>query len=143
MFAAALVFLMQAGFALLEGGMARSKNAVNVIMKNYMDTCVGGLIFWLFGFGLMFGTNITGWIGSDWFMPQSASNWDWSFILFQMMFAATACTIASGAMAERVRYSAYLIGACVITGSHLSRLRRVGVGKPCRRQRLAKRNGVY
>jgi Amt family ammonium transporter len=116
MFAAALVFLMQAGFALLEGGMARSKNAVNVIMKNYMDTCVGGLIFWLFGFGLMFGTNITGWIGSDWFMPHSASNWDWSFILFQMMFAATACTIASGAMAERVRYSAYLIGACVITG---------------------------
>lgn len=116
MLAAALVFLMQAGFALLEGGMARSKNAVNVIMKNYMDACAGGLIFWLFGFGLMFGTNHTGWIGTDWFMPQAASSWDWSFILFQMMFAATACTIASGAMAERVRYSAYLTGACLITG---------------------------
>lgn len=116
MTAAALVFLMQAGFALLEGGMARSKNAVNVIMKNYMDACAGGLIFWLVGFGLMFGTNLSGWIGTDWFMPQTASNWDWSFILFQMMFAATACTIASGAMAERVRYSAYLAGACMITG---------------------------
>lgn len=116
MVAAALVFLMQAGFALLEGGMARSKNAVNVIMKNYMDACAGGLIFWLVGFGLMFGSNPTGWIGTDWFMPQSASDWDWSFILFQMMFAATACTIASGAMAERIRYSAYLLGACLITG---------------------------
>lgn len=116
MTAAAVVFLMQAGFALLEGGMARSKNAVNVIMKNYMDACAGGLIFWLVGFGLMFGTNLSGWIGTDWFMPQTASNWDWSFILFQMMFAATACTIASGAMAERVRYSAYLAGACMITG---------------------------
>lgn len=116
MVAAALVFLMQAGFALLEGGMARSKNAVNVIMKNYMDACAGGLIFWLLGFGIMFGSNATGWIGTDWFMPRSASSWDWSFILFQMMFAATACTIASGAMAERVRYSAYLAGACLITG---------------------------
>lgn len=116
MLAAALVFLMQAGFALLEGGMARSKNAVNVIMKNYMDTCAGGLIFWLLGFGLMFGSNHSGWIGTDWFMPVNASEWDWSFILFQMMFAATACTIASGAMAERVRYSAYLAGACLITG---------------------------
>lgn len=116
MTAAALVFLMQAGFALLEGGMARSKNAVNVIMKNYMDACAGGLIFWLIGFGLMFGSNPTGWIGTDWFMPQNASDWDWSFLLFQMMFAATSCTIASGAMAERIRYSAYLLGACLITG---------------------------
>ncbi len=116
MVASALVFLMQAGFALLEGGMARSKNAVNVIMKNYMDACVGGVIFWLVGFGLMFGANPSGWFGTNWFMPQSGSSWDWSFILFQMMFAATACTIASGAMAERVRYSAYLVGACLITG---------------------------
>jgi len=54
---AGLVFFMQAGFALLEGGMARSKNAVNVLMKNYMDVCVGGILFWLVGFGLMFGNN--------------------------------------------------------------------------------------
>ena len=116
MVAAALVFFMQAGFALLEGGMSRSKNAVNVIMKNYMDACVGGLIFWLLGYGLMFGANPTGWFGTDLFMLQSGEAWDWSFLLFQMMFAATACTIASGAMAERVRYSSYLIGACLITG---------------------------
>ncbi|MDP2227668.1 MAG: ammonium transporter [Moraxellaceae bacterium] len=116
MVAAALVFLMQAGFALLEGGMARSKNAVNVIMKNNMDVCVGGLIFWVLGFGLMFGANPSGWFGTDWFMPSTGEAWDWSFILFQMMFAATACTIASGAMAERVRYNTYLIGACLITG---------------------------
>lgn len=116
MVAAALVFFMQAGFALLEGGMSRSKNSVNVIMKNYMDACAGGLIFWLLGYGLMFGANPTGWFGTDLFMPQSGEAWDWSFLLFQMMFAATACTIASGAMAERVRYSSYLIGACLITG---------------------------
>jgi Amt family ammonium transporter len=116
MTASAFVFLMQAGFALIEGGMARSKNAVNVIMKNYMDACVGGLIFWLFGFGLMFGANPTGWVGTDHFMPQSGSSWGWSFLLFQMMFAATACTIASGAMAERIRFGAYLAGACLITG---------------------------
>lgn len=115
MTAACLVFLMQAGFALLEGGMARSKNTVNVVMKNYMDTCVGGLVFWAVGFGLMFGTNLSGWFGQDHFFPQDGTDWNWSFILFQMMFAATATTIVSGAIAERMRYPAYLIGACVIT----------------------------
>ncbi len=116
MTAAILVFFMQAGFALLEGGMARSKNAVNVIMKNYMDCCVGGLLFYLVGYGLMFGTNPSGWIGEDSFMPTVGSDWSWSFILFQMMFAATATTIVSGAAAERMRYSGYLIGACLISG---------------------------
>ena len=115
MTASALVFLMQAGFALVEGGMARSKNAVNVIMKNYMDCCIGGVIFWFLGFGLMFGANQTGWFGTDLFMLSNGSHWDYSFLLFQMMFAATATTIVSGAMAERMRYSAYLIGACLIT----------------------------
>ncbi|MDZ4337692.1 MAG: ammonium transporter, partial [Pseudomonas sp.] len=61
--ASVLVFFMQAGFALLESGMSRAKNAVNVMMKNYMDGCVGGITFWLLGFGLMFGSNITGWFG--------------------------------------------------------------------------------
>lgn len=116
MTAAALVFLMQAGFALVEGGMSRSKNTVNVIMKNYMDCCLGGIIFWVIGFGLMFGANHTGWFGTDLFMLNNGSAWDYSFLLFQMMFAATATTIVSGAMAERARYSAYLIGACVISG---------------------------
>ncbi len=113
---AALVFFMQAGFALLESGMARSKNAVNVLMKNYLDACVGGLIFWLIGFGLMFGENPTGWFGTSLFAPNSTTGLDWTFLFFQMMFAATSTTIASGAMAERIHFRAYLIGACVISG---------------------------
>lgn len=114
--ASVLVFFMQAGFALLESGMSRAKNAVNVMMKNYMDGCVGGITYWLFGFGLMFGSNITGWFGMSHFAPHDGQPWDFTFLLFQMMFAATAATIASGAMAERTRYSAYLIGAVVISG---------------------------
>ena len=114
--AAALVFLMQAGFALLESGMSRSKNSLNVAMKNYMDLCVGTLIFWAVGYGLMFGTNSSGWFGTDGFFPNDAEPMTWGVLLFQSMFAATACTIASGAMAERTRYNAYLIGAFVICG---------------------------
>lgn len=114
--ASALVFLMQAGFALLESGMSRAKNALNVVMKNYMDVCVGSLIFWAVGYGLMFGSNHSGWFGTDNFFLDSADLGTWGFLLFQMMFAATAVTIASGAMAERTRYNGYLIGALVITG---------------------------
>lgn len=114
--ASVLVFFMQAGFALLESGMSRAKNAVNVMMKNYMDGCVGGIVFWLVGFGLMFGANATGWYGMSHFAPHQGEAWDFTFLLFQMMFAATAATIASGAMAERTRYGAYLVGAMVISG---------------------------
>lgn len=113
--ASCLVFFMQAGFAMLEAGMVRSKNAVNVIMKNYIDMCFGAIGFWLVGFGLMFGTNPTGWIGTDFFMPEFDSNWDFSFLFYQMMFAATAATIVSGALAERIRYWAYVICAVVIS----------------------------
>jgi len=111
-----LVFLMQAGFALVESGMARAKNAVNVIMKNYMDVCVCSVIFWALGYGLMFGANSSGWFGASHFLPSTLAGWDWTFLFFQMMFAATATTIASGAMAERIHFHAYLIGACVIAG---------------------------
>jgi Amt family ammonium transporter len=114
--ASALVFFMQAGFALLESGMSRAKNAVNVMMKNFMDGAVGSLVFWLVGFGLMFGSNLTGWIGQSHFAPDSGAPWDFTFLLFQMMFAATAATIASGAMAERTQYGAYLAGAVIICG---------------------------
>jgi ammonium transporter, Amt family len=114
--AAALVFFMQTGFALLESGMARSKNAVNVVMKNYMDLCLGSLIFWAVGFGLMFGVNESGFFGTTHLFPQFDSEWPYTFLLFQMLFAATATTIASGAMAERTRYMGYLVGAMVITG---------------------------
>jgi len=113
--AGAMVFLMQAGFALLETGMVRAKNAVNVMMKNYMDLCVGTLLFWLVGYGLMFGDNPTGLYGTNLFGLASAPNWDYTLIFFQIMFAATAATIVSGAMAERTNYIAYLIGTCGIT----------------------------
>jgi Amt family ammonium transporter len=113
--AGAMVFLMQAGFAMLETGMVRAKNAVNVMMKNYMDLCVGTLLFWLVGYGLMFGDNPTGFYGTTLFGLASAPNWDYTLIFFQIMFAATAATIVSGAMAERTNYMAYLIGTCGIT----------------------------
>lgn len=114
--ASALVFFMQAGFALLESGMTRSKNAINVIMKNYLDVCLGSIAFWAFGFGLMFGINPTGLFGTSAFFVHDASSWDYSYLLFQTMFAATAATIASGAMAERSRFSGYLIGSMIVTG---------------------------
>lgn len=112
--AAALVFFMQAGFALLESGMSRTKNAVNVMMKNYMDVCIGTLLFWLLGYGIMFGDNISGLFGTSHFAVSDADPWDYTFLLFQTMFAATAVTICSGAMAERTKYDAYLIAACFI-----------------------------
>jgi Amt family ammonium transporter len=114
--AAALVFFMQAGFALLESGMSRSKNAVNVVMKNYMDVCIGSIIFWMIGYGLMFGDNATGFFGITHFFPQNLTDMGYSFLLFQTMFAATAVTIASGAMAERTRYHGYLLGALLVSG---------------------------
>lgn len=111
-----LVFFMQAGFALVESGSVRSKNTVNVLMKNYMDACLGGLIFWLFGFGLMFGLNQTGWLGMSHFAPNQLDDWHWNLLFFQMMFAATATTIASGAMAERIHFVAYVVSAIVVSG---------------------------
>lgn len=111
-----LVFFMQAGFALVESGSVRSKNTVNVLMKNYMDACLGGLVFWLVGFGLMFGVNASGWIGTSHFAPNDLDDWHWNLLFFQMMFAATATTIASGAMAERIHFVAYIVGAAVVSG---------------------------
>lgn len=116
MVAAILVFFMQAGFALLESGASRSKNAVNVMMKNLTDVCIGSLVFYFIGFGLMMGDNPSGFFGTNHFMPQNLSNFDWAILLFQMMFAATAVTIASGAMAERVHFGAYILAAACICG---------------------------
>ncbi len=114
--AGALVFLMQAGFALLESGMSRSKNAVNVIMKNYSDICFGSIAFCLVGFGIMFGTNPNGLFGIDHFFMNSFTNYDYSLLFFQTMFAATAATIVSGAMAERTQFFPYLMGSILIMG---------------------------
>ncbi|CAG0995082.1 Ammonium transporter [Methylophilaceae bacterium] len=113
--AGAMVFMMQPGFAMLESGMARAKNAVNVMMKNYMDICVGALLFWALGYGLMFGANPSGWIGTDLFAMSEGGGLDYTLLFFQIMFAATAATIVSGAMAERTNYFGYLVGAMGIT----------------------------
>ncbi len=111
---AALVFFMQAGFAMLESGMVRSKNSINVIMKNYTDMCFGALLFWGVGYGIMAGTCTNGLWGTDGFMFQGDA-WDYMVLVYQIMFAATAATIVSGALAERIRFSAYLMVAMVIT----------------------------
>ncbi|MEN8720902.1 MAG: ammonium transporter [Oceanococcaceae bacterium] len=112
---AALVFFMQAGFALLEGGSTRAKNATNVIMKNYADLCFGVLGFWLIGYGLMFGSNPSGWMGTDHFVMDSEGGSEATFFVFQAMFAATAATIVSGAVAERMRFWPYILGSVAIT----------------------------
>jgi Amt family ammonium transporter len=116
--AAVLVFFMQAGFALLETGFTRSKNAVNIIMKNVMDVAAGSLVFFAIGFGLMFGTSIGGWVGSDGFFLAGLGEdpWTYAFFLFQAVFAATAATIVSGAVAERTKFTGYLLFSILITG---------------------------
>ena len=115
--AAALVFFMQAGFALVEAGFTRSKNTTNILFKNLMDFVLGTITFWALGFGLMFGTN-NGFIGSfDLFSTGSyrTDMPDMAFLIFQTVFAATAATIVSGAMAERTKFNAYLIFSAVIS----------------------------
>ena len=111
--AAALVFFMQAGFAMVEAGFTRAKNAVNIMMKNLMDFSMGSLAYWAIGFGLMFGISKSGWIGtSGFFLSDFRSGgdpWVLAFWMFQVVFAATAATIVSGAMAERTKFSGYLM----------------------------------
>lgn len=118
--AACLVFFMQAGFALVETGFTRAKNAVNIIMKNVMDVSAGSLAFFALGFGLMFGTTAAGWIGTDGFFLSEigdwSTEWTYTFFFFQAVFAATAATIVSGAVAERTSFSAYITFSILITG---------------------------
>lgn len=117
--AAFLVFFMQAGFAMVEAGFTRAKNAVNILMKNLMDFSVGTLTFALLGFGLMFGASSTGWFGTTHFMlsdmGEGVESWNWTFLMFQTVFAATAATIVSGAMAERTKFISYLVYSFFIT----------------------------
>ena len=119
--ASVLVFLMQAGFAMVETGFTRAKNAGNIIMKNFIDFCVGSISYWLVGFALMFGPSLGGVIGRG----AVALSGEWphleleiplfAFLIFQTVFAATAATIVSGAVAERIKFAAYLIYSIVIT----------------------------
>ncbi|GHV51623.1 hypothetical protein FACS1894216_06140 [Synergistales bacterium] len=113
-----LVFFMQAGFAMVETGFTRAKNAGNIIMKNMMDFCLGSVVFWVIGFGIMFGEDIKGLIGSFDFFVRG--NYDQSFptytlLFFQTVFCATAATIVSGAMAERTKFSSYCIYSVAIS----------------------------
>lgn len=118
--ASMLVFIMQAGFALVEAGFTRTKNTANILMKNFLDFAVGSILFWALGFGLMFGSNaLHGFIG----MPQLFGSAGWSgpipfeaFLVFQTMFSATSATIVSGAVAERTKFSAYFIYSIIIAG---------------------------
>lgn len=116
--AAFLVFFMQAGFAMVESGFTRAKNACNIMMKNMMDFSIGTLSFWMIGFGLMFGLTTTGFFGtSDFFFDGGEDSFNWAFLIFQTVFAATAATIVSGAMAERTKfigYLAYTVGITVL-----------------------------
>jgi Amt family ammonium transporter len=116
--AAALVFFMQAGFALVEAGFTRSKNTVNILTKNLIDFAVGSLLFWVIGFSFMFGEDIGGFIGA----PDIFFLHGWSgaipaeaFLIFQTVFAATASTIVSGAMAERTEFKAYFYYSIAIS----------------------------
>ena len=113
--AAALVFFMQAGFAMVEAGFTRAKNTGNIIMKNLMDFSVGSLVYWVLGFSLMFGVSRSGLVGSVGFFSSGAFDHlgldipTEAFLIFQTVFCATAATIVSGAMAERTKFKSYLI----------------------------------
>ena len=118
--AAILVFLMQAGFALVETGFTRAKNAANIMMKNLMDFAVGSLAFYVLGAALMFGASkAAGWFGWGGLgMPSlmdGEGSWNWTFLFFQTMFAATAATIVSGAVAERIEFKSYLIYSALVS----------------------------
>ncbi len=117
--AAALVFFMQAGFAMVETGFTRAKNAINILMKNLMDFSAGTLAFWAVGFGLMFGESPFGWFGTSGFFlsgfTPGGDPWVLAFWMFQVVFAATAATIVSGAMAERTKFAGYLIYSVVVS----------------------------
>ena len=110
--AAFLVFFMQAGFAMVEAGFTQAKNAVNILMKNLMDFSIGTIAFFLLGFGLMFGAT-NGLFGTTDFAIKNVlgdgEHWNYTFLIFQTVFAGTAATIVSGAMAGRTKFKAYLV----------------------------------
>ncbi len=121
---AALVFWMQAGFAMVEAGFTRAKNTGNIIMKNLMDFCIGTVTFILIGFGLLMGEDLIGLLGKPGFdIFTSYADFDFSSFVFNLVFCATTATIVSGAMAERTKFLSY----CVYSGISIP-LRRTGSG---------------
>ena len=114
--AAALVFFMQVGFLFLETGLVRAKNSINVAVKNLIDFVIGFVTFFVLGFGLMFGLSKGGWIGVDlFFLDGLTTGNEFAFFIFQVTFMGTAATIVSGAVAERIRFSAYVAVSVFVT----------------------------
>ena len=114
---AGLVFLMQAVFTCLESGLTRSKNSINVAIKNLSDFGISTILFWTFGFALMFGATRSTFIGTtDFFFPIDQEEWNTAFFLFEVMFCATAVTIVSGATAERLRFISYIFISIMLSG---------------------------
>ncbi len=118
--AAFLVFLMQVGFAMVEIGFTRAKNSLNILMKNVVDCCTGAIVYFIVGFAIMFGDSIGGLFGSSGFFLSGAEGFDFgvptlAFWVFQAVFAATAATIVSGAVAERMKFSAYILSTILMT----------------------------
>lgn len=111
--AGAMVFFMQAGFAAVCAGFTRAKNVCNILMKNLMDFSIGSLVFFFIGFGLMFGASASGWFGTSMFALTGLAEEDkmgvYAFWFFQSVFAATACTIVAGAVAERTKFVGYIL----------------------------------
>ena len=113
---AALVFWMQAGFAMVESGFARAKNAGNILMKNLMDFCIGCVVFILIGFGLLLGEDMVGLIGQPGLdIFSNYEGFDWSNFVFNLVFCATTATIVSGAMAERTKFLSYCVYSAIIS----------------------------
>jgi Amt family ammonium transporter len=114
---AALVMTMQGGFCFLESGLARAKNSTNVAIKNLIDFCVAAIVYWAFGFALMFGASHAGLVGQSLFcLSDDQGPWLLSFFVFQLVFCGTATTIISGAVAERIRFRGYLLISLLISG---------------------------
>ena len=112
-----LVFFMQTGFALLEAGSVRAKNNQNVLLKNLMDACIGGVVWWAVGYAFAYGTlNSQGFIGTSYYFGNGFAPGDYAGWFFQWAFAATAATIVSGSLAERVNIMAYLAFSALMTG---------------------------
>lgn len=112
---AALVFIMQAGFMCLEAGLAQAKHSINVSIKNMADFILASIGFWIVGFGLMFGISVNGLFGSSDFLINTDDTWRTLFFVFQVVFAGTAATIDSGAVAGRTKFSAYLITSFMVS----------------------------
>ncbi|MCA1031008.1 ammonium transporter [Bacillus timonensis] len=116
MLAALLVFFMHAGFAMVESGFTRSKNTLNILMKNLLTISIGSILYFVIGYGIMFGNSFHQLIGTNHFLLLGSSDSDVGFFLFQAVFAATCATIISGAVAERMKLSSYLLLTIIMTG---------------------------